>query len=197
MVSGLSCAFRISLSCCTMLALCSLSASGQAKRRNLTLLTAFCKASYSSGSKAPCLSAKCALRARRAKCECKRTTSARIFLSDNSIYQRAAAAARELPAASTSLTPQLYSVVNMSALATRSAMAAFSRARAARRDWFLFVSRTTTRATKPPITAESNEPIDPLHNMSVSNAAPLSVALGLGLGVSIPKIIPEAYRSDP
>lgn len=102
---------------------------------------------------------------------------------ESSMRQRTLAASTRWERGSIAAKPPRYSVRKRSEPATRSAMAAFSRASAAKRDWCLFVSRTTSSATRPPRIAATNDPTTPLHSWIHS-------------GLSIPHNIPKAYRSS-
>lgn len=118
------------------------------------------------------------------RCMGQLASSYSIPLSESSILHRTLAASIRWVSGSIACLPSAYSVSNLSELATRSAIADFSRASPARRAWFRLVSRTTANATSPPITAARNAPTAPLQSWIHS-------------GLSIPHNIPKAYRRTP
>ena len=127
------------------------------------------------------VSALCAFIAKDARCLGHSPISSFMPVWVVSMRQRKEEESKRYKSGSTPGSPSGNLVNSSSAVAAKSAIAERSRASEASRDWCLNVSRTTPRATSPPIMAARNAPMTPSQSWSHTSG-------------STPKNIPKLYR---
>lgn len=127
--------------------------------------------------------AMCAFIAKDARCLGHSPISSFMPLWVVSMRQRNEEEPKRCKSGSTPGSPSGYLVNSSSAVAAKSAIAERSRASEASRAWCLVVSRTTPRATRPPIMAARNDPMTPSQSWSHTSG-------------STPKNIPKFYRRN-